>query len=206
MERVIEYYYALASPWSYLGNDQLREIAARYDVTIDPIIIDYDRMFEAVGTVPLPKRPPLRKAYRLIELKRWSELRGIPLNPEPRFYRGETEEPDEQQAALMVTAVKRAGFDSLRLAHAISRALWTEERYPFTPEALLEIATAEGFDGTALLTAAATPEIERLYTEQTDRAIARGAFGMPFYIFADEPFWGQDRLDLLERTLAQAIG
>ena len=52
--------------------------------------------------------------------------------------------------------------------------------------------------------AAATPEIARLYTEQTDRAIARGAFGMPFYIFADEPFWGQDRLDLLDRALAHA--
>ena len=203
---MIEYYYALASPWSYLGNGQLREIAARYDVTIDPIIIDYDRMFETVGTVPLPNRPPLRKAYRLVELKRWSELRGIPLNPEPRFYRGEIEEPDERQAALMVTAAKRGGLDSLQFAHAISRALWTEERNPFTPEELLDIAAAEGFDGSELLAAAATPEIARLYTEQTDRAIARGAFGMPFYIFADEPFWGQDRLDLLERALAHARG
>ena len=206
MEWVIEYFYALASPWSYLGNDQLREISERYDVTIDPIIIDYDRMFETVGTVPLPNRPPLRKAYRLVELKRWSELRGIPLNPEPRFYRGEIEEPDERQAALMVTAAKHGGLNSLQFAHAISRALWTEERYPFTSEALSEIATAEGFDGPALRAAAATPEIARLYTEQTDRAIARGAFGMPFYIFADEPFWGQDRLDLLERALAHARG
>ena len=204
MERMIEYYYSLASPWSYLGNDQLREIAARYELTIDPIIIDYERMFETVGTVPLPNRPPLRKAYRLVELKRWSELRGIPLNPEPRFYRGEIEEPNERQAALMVTAAKHDGLDSLQFAHAISRALWTEERYPFTPEVLLEIATAEGFDGSALRAAAATPEIACLYSKQTDRAIARGAFGMPFYIFADEPFWGQDRLDLLDRALAHA--
>ena len=51
---------------------------------------------------------------------------------------------------------------------------------------------------------AATPEIACLYSKQTDRAIARGAFGMPFYIFADEPFWGQDRLDLLDRALAHA--
>jgi 2-hydroxychromene-2-carboxylate isomerase len=206
MERQIRYYYALASPWSYLGNDRLREIAARHDVTIDPIIIDYDRMFDAAGTVPLPKRPPLRKVYRLIELKRWSEVRGVPLNPEPRFYRGEVEEPDERQAALMVTAAKRAGLDSLRLAHAISRVLWTEERFPFGPEELFGIAAAEGFDGSTLLAAAALPEIERLYTEQTDRAITQGVFGMPFYIFADEPFWGQDRLDLLERALARARG
>ena len=129
-------------------------------------------------------------------------MRGVPLNPEPRFYRGEVEEPDERQAALMVTAAKRAGLDSLRLAHAISRALWTEERFPFGPEELFGIAAAEGFDGSTLLAAAALPEIERLYTEETDCAITQGVFGMPFYIFADEPFWGQDRLDLLERALA----
>ena len=42
MGRLIEYYYALASPWSYLGNDKLREIAQRYSLQIDPIIVDYD--------------------------------------------------------------------------------------------------------------------------------------------------------------------
>ena len=62
---------------------------------MDPVIIDYDRMFEAAGTVPLPGRPPVRKAYRLIELARWSERRQVPLNPEPQFYRGEVEEPRE---------------------------------------------------------------------------------------------------------------
>ena len=65
----------------------------------------------------------------------------------PVFYRGETEEPDEREAALMVTAAKAAGLDSLRLAHAISRALWAEERFPFRPDELRAIAAAEGFDG-----------------------------------------------------------
>ena len=72
MSRVIEYYYALASPWSYLGNALLKEIATRHDVNIDPIIIHYDHMFYAAGTIPLPRRPALRKAYRLVELERWS--------------------------------------------------------------------------------------------------------------------------------------
>ena len=62
MPKVIEYYYALASPWSYLGNDLLRDIATRHGVVIDPFIIDYDRMFAASGTIALPHRPALRKA------------------------------------------------------------------------------------------------------------------------------------------------
>ena len=200
--RVIEYYFALASPWSYLGNDRLREIAAARDATIDPIIVDYDRMFAAAGTIPLPERPPLRKAYRLVELRRWSASRGVPLVPEPRYYSGEVEEPDERIAALMVTAAKAVGEDSLTLAHAISRALWAEERFPFVRTELLSIAAANGYDGPSLLAAAEEPETVRLYEDQTGQAIARGVFGMPFYIFRDEPFWGQDRLEMLEAALA----
>ena len=201
MERTIEYYYALASPWSYLGNERLIRIAAEHGARIDPVIIDYDPVFKATGTVPLPERPRVRKAYRLVELARWSRFRGVPLNPEPRFYRGETEEPDERQAALMVTAAKEAGLDSLALAHAISRALWAEERFPFRPDELLAIAKEEGFDGPALLGAAGRPETARAYEEATRRAIRRDVFGMPFYRLDGEPFWGQDRLEFLERAL-----
>ena len=200
--RTLEYYYALASPWSYLGNDRLREIAAAHGAAIDPVIVDYDRMFAAAGTVPLPERPPLRKAYRLVELRRWSAWRGVPLVPEPRHYRGEVEEPDERLAALMVTAAKAAGEDSLALAHAIGRALWAQERFPFVRSELLSIAQGIGLDGPLLLAAAERPETARLYEGQTERAIARGVFGMPFYIWRDEPFWGQDRLEMLDAALA----
>ena len=202
-DRVIEYYFALASPWSYLGNDRLRAIAAAHDVSVDPVIVDYDRMFAAAGTVPLPERPPLRKAYRLVELRRWSVWRGVPLVPEPRHYRGEVEEPDERLAALMVTAAKAAGEDSFALAHAVGRALWAEERFPFARAELLSIAAENGFDGPSLLAAAEGSETARLYEAQTDRAIDRGVFGMPFYLYRDEPFWGQDRLEMLEATLAR---
>ncbi|MGI9478651.1 MAG: 2-hydroxychromene-2-carboxylate isomerase [Hyphomicrobiaceae bacterium] len=201
MARVIEYYYALASPWSYLGNDKLTRIAEQHGLEIDPIIIDYDHMFEASGTIPLPQRPPLRKAYRLIELKRWGAFRGVPINPQPRFYRGEVEEPDERLGALMVVAAKDAGLDSLRLAHAVQRALWAEERFPFTVDELGAIASAEGFDGPALLQAAADPEVAEMYRGNTARSIARRVFGMPFYIVDEQPFWGQDRLELLEWSL-----
>ena len=115
---------------------------------------------------------------------------------------GEVEEPDERLGALMVTAAKTAGADSLALAHAIGRALWAEERFPFVRAELAEIAETEGFDGPALLAAAEDPETVRRYERQTERAIARGVFGIPFYIVADEPFWGQDRLEMLEARLA----
>ncbi len=202
--KTIEYYYALASPWSFLGNGKLLQIAERFDLTIDPIIIDYDEMFEAAETVPLPRRPRLRKQYRLIDLKRWGDFRKIPINAEPKFYEGEVEEPNEREAALMVVAAKLEGLDSLKLAHAISRALWVEERFPFVREELITIANAEGFEGEALLEKAHEDATVAAYSDNTQASIERGAFGMPFYIVDEEPYWGQDRLELLEHRLANA--
>ena len=201
----IEYYYALASPWSYLGNQALWRIAAQTGANIDPVIIDYEIMFAAAGTIPLPGRPPLRKAYRLVELRRWSEIRGVALNPTPRYYRGEVEEPDERLGALVVTAAKMAGLDSLKLGHAISRALWAEGRFPFRPDELESIADAEGFDGAALLEAAARADTSAAYAAATQQSITRGVFGMPFYIVNGEPFWGQDRIELLERAVRKQL-
>ena len=133
----------------------------------------------------------------------WSERRGVALNAQPAHYQGETEEPNELLAALVVTAAKAAGANSLRLGHAISRALWAEERNPFTAGELLATANAEDMDGQALLKEAETDAIRELYEQQTKQSIARGVFGMPFYIYRDEPFWGQDRLELLEAAIAR---
>lgn len=201
MDDVVEYYYALASPWAYIGNAKLETIVEAAGKKLDPIIIDYDQMFEASGTLPLPKRPPLRKAYRLIELARWSKKREVPLNPEPPLYTGETEEPDELLGALMVTALKMNGGNSLSFAHAISRALWTEGRFPFTRSELESIATAEGLDYQNLIKNAESEETKQTYINQTKQAVDRGVFGMPFYIYRQEPFWGQDRLEMLEEAL-----
>ena len=197
----LEYYYALASPWSFIGNQKLIEIAAAHDLTIDPIIIDYDEMFRAADTIPLPQRPILRKKYRLIDLKRWAEFRNVEFNTEPEFYEGEVKEPNEREGACMVVAAKEAGLDSLRLAHAISRALWAEERFPFTKDELIRIANTEEFDGDQLWEKAKDESTALTYQANTRKSIERGVFGMPFYIVRDQPYWGQDRLELMEHQL-----
>ncbi|GIT27077.1 MAG: hypothetical protein CM1200mP41_31210 [Gammaproteobacteria bacterium] len=53
----LEYYYALASPWSFIGNSKLIEIAAAHNLTIDPIIIDYDKCSELPKHFPFPPTP-----------------------------------------------------------------------------------------------------------------------------------------------------
>jgi len=205
MSKIIEYYMSLVSPWSFLGNDQLCDIVQRYNVSIDLIPIDYGQMFAATGTLPLPERPWQRKRYRLVELKRWSEYRGIPLNPQPTNYQGEVKEPDESEAALMVIAAKRANLDSLALANAISRTLWVEDRDPFNRDALVRIAEHLGMDGRALLAECQKDSVRSEYGAYTSQAVDRGVFGIPTYIFDGEMFWGQDRLDFLQRSVAKAM-
>lgn len=202
----IEYFYALASPWAFLGQREFLHIAAKHGATIVPYVIDYDHMFEAAGTIPLPKRPQRRKDYRQVELRRWSAFRQVPLNPRPRFYNGEVSEPDEGEAARMVVAAKRAGLDSLGLSYAIMRAVWAEERFPFERGELLAIAASLGMDGAALLAAADSPAVRAEYEANTEYSIRRGVFGMPTYIVDDgDIFWGQDRLELLEWCLANGM-
>ncbi|GIS90993.1 MAG: 2-hydroxychromene-2-carboxylate isomerase [Pseudomonadota bacterium] len=179
----LEYYYALASPWSFIGNQKLIEIAAAHDLTIDPIIIDYDEMFRAADTIPLPQRPILRKKYRLIDLKRWAEFRNVEFNTEPEFYEGEVKEPNEREGACMVVAAKEAGLDSLRLAHAISRALGAEERFPFTKDELIRIANTEEFDGDELGEKAKDESTALTYQANTRKSIERGVFGCHFISF-----------------------
>ena len=199
---VIEYYYALASPWSFIGNGKLQEIADEYGLKIDPIIIDYDEMFAAAETVPLPNRPRLRKEYRLVDLKRWAAFRNVTFNVEPQFYQGEVEEPNERNGASMVVAAKEVGLDSLKLAHAFSRALWAEERFPFVRDELIAIATTEGFDGEELWEQSRSDAIAESYANNTRQSIDRDVFGMPFYIVNGQPYWGQDRLELIEHQLS----
>ena len=86
MEKTIDYYLSLISPWSYLGHQRLISMAKEHDVGINIFPIDFSLVFPSTGGIPLPKRSPQRKAYRMQELIRWRDHLNIPLNLEPAFF------------------------------------------------------------------------------------------------------------------------
>ena len=65
------------------------------------------------------------------------------------------------------------------------------------------LITALGLDGPALLDAAESEAVKAAFAADTQEAIDRGVFGAPSYVYKDEIFWGQDRLDFVERALAR---
>ena len=196
MPKSIDYYLSLRSPWAYLGSVRLEEIAARHGAEVAVKPVDYGTIFPQTGGLPLPKRAPERQAYRLMELRRWRTRLNVPLNLEPKGFA-----VDEALAARLVIAAGDSGGDPLRLAHAVLRAVWTEERRIDDPATLKAIADETGHDGGALLALAERPETTAAYEALTQEALSRGVFGAPTYVYKGELFWGQDRLDFLDEAL-----
>ncbi len=199
-DKHIDTYISLVSPWTHLGWDRLHAIARRHRSSVAYFPIDTGVVFAATGGVPLPQRSPERRAYRLAELARWKAYLGAEdFNIEPKHF---PVRPD--QAGQMAIAARAGGANVGGLCRAILRAVWCEERDIADRETLAAIAAAEGFDGAALLAAGDDPAMAERYRADSEAAIARGVFGAPTYVVGDQLFWGQDRLDFLDRLLAAA--
>jgi 2-hydroxychromene-2-carboxylate isomerase len=199
MAHVVDYYFATISPFAYFGHDRFVAIAQKHGATIAVKPIELGKVFPVSGGLPLSKRAPQRQAYRLVELARWAELLGKPINIQPKFF-----PVNGDLAAHWILAARELGTDhALTLAGAVGRAIWEQERNIADAATMEAIAAECGLPAAALAARAQTPEIAEKYATFTQEAIARGVFGAPTYVVADELFWGQDRLDFLDRKLAK---
>ncbi len=197
MAKTVDYYCFLSSPWTYLGSARLYDIAARHGAGVFHRPVDLAKIFPVSGGLPLGKRAIQRQRYRMAELKRWRDHLDVPLTLEPKFF-----PVDTIPASLMVVAADSQGLDPAPLAHGILSAVWAEERDIADPATLISIADETGFDGKALVAAATEEDVQDRFDAFTQEAIDRDVFGAPTYIVGGELFWGQDRLDFVDRALA----
>jgi carboxymethylenebutenolidase len=196
----IDYFISLNSPWTHLGAARIEAIARRHDAELRVFPCEFGKViFPASGGLPLPQRSPQRQAYRLQELVRWRSLLDIPIELDPTHYPF-----DETLAAQCVVAVRELKGDApaVALAHRILKALWEEERNPGDRDELAALIAEVHLDPAWLLAEADRDEWARQRREDSEAALARGVFGAPSYVIDDEIFWGQDRLDFVERYLA----
>jgi 2-hydroxychromene-2-carboxylate isomerase len=193
----IDYYLSPMSPWTYLGHARFAAIAKRHGAGINVKPVDYSKIFPVSGGLPLSKRAPQRQAYRLAELARWRDHLGVPLTVQPKFF------PYESNLAsrLIVAADGRGSDAGLRLAGAILKACWAEERNMADESELATVVREQGLEPRALMVAAKSDELQARYDELTGEAIELQVFGAPTYVYKNQLFWGQDRLEFLERAL-----
>ena len=196
MAKTIDYYFSPVSPWTYLGHGRFREIARRHGAAIAVKPVDYGRIFPVSGGLPVAKRPPQRQAYRLVELERWRKHLGVPINVQPKFF------PYDTRLAALVTIAAADTDKAMKLAGAFLRGCWAEEKNMADEAEVAAVIRAAGLDSNALLKQANAPETAARFEAFTDEAIARQVFGAPTYVYKNELFWGQDRLEFLDRALA----
>jgi 2-hydroxychromene-2-carboxylate isomerase len=196
----ITYYMSVTSPWTYLGSARFADIARKHGYTVDIKPSRFGEVFAKTGGLPLPKRSPERRAYRLMDMKRWRDHLGIPVNLEPKHF-----PTDDSPASRLVIAAKLAGKDAHALATEIGKALWEKEQNITETPVLETCARNVGLDAAAILKAGPPEaELSALHDTYTADAISRGVFGAPSYVLeSGEIFWGQDRLDFLDRALAR---
>lgn len=198
MNKTVEYFFTPISPWTYLGSERFQQIVKRHVATVKFRPCNLGAVFAETGGLPLPKRSPQRQANRLQELTRWSRYLDMPLTLKPKYFPA-----NDQLASRMLIAAQRQQLDCGKLAHALHKITWVEEKDISDPETLKAAADAAGFDGAALLKAADAPGIAAEFERNTKEAMEKGVFGAPTYIVGDQLFWGQDRLDFVERELAK---
>src|SRR6187431_672519 len=143
MPRTIDYYFSLSSPWAYIGHRLFMTIAERQRVAVNYKPVFLGRVFAQTGGLPV------RQRYRLVDLQRWRERRGVALNLQPKF------SPfDVNLADRFVVAIVAANKDPDPFMRRAMAGVWEEERNLGDPLVIAELAEAAGLDSTSLLEAA----------------------------------------------------
>jgi 2-hydroxychromene-2-carboxylate isomerase len=200
MTKIVDYYFAPQSPWTYLGHQRFAEIVKASGAGIRLMPVDLGgKVFPISGGLPLGKRAPQRQAYRLVELKRFSAFLNAPLNLQPKFF----PVSGDDAARLIIAADLHDGTDqAMRLAGAVLGAVWAQERNIADAKLLADLLAECGLSDLRL-EQSYSQAVQVRYEAYTQQAIDAGVFGAPSYVVDGEIFWGQDRLDFLERKLHQ---
>lgn len=194
----IDYYFGTISPFAYLAGDRLERIAERHGATITYKPLDILQLFDRTGGIRPANRHPSRMEYRAQELSRWADHLGMSLNIKPAFWPVNM----APSSYAVIAAQETGGGDLGGLVQGILRAVWAENRDISDDGVLRDILGKHGFDP-ALVDKGLFVGAET-YGRNLEQAVEAGVFGSPFYVVRDsgQKFWGQDRLDFLDRHLA----
>ena len=200
MTLTVDYYFTPQSPWTYLGHARFSAMAKAANARVRVLPFDLGgKVFPISGGLPLAQRAPQRQAYRLVELKRFSDQLGLPLNLKPAYF-----PVTGDDASRLIIAVDQAdGSDAaMALAAAVFRGVWVDELNIADATVLASLLAALGLPASRI-DASRSAAVQQHYDANTQQAIDAGVFGAPSYVIDAEIFWGQDRLDFVARRLAQ---
>jgi 2-hydroxychromene-2-carboxylate isomerase len=196
MSDILDFYFDYSSPYGYFASTRIEALAHRAgrQVHWHPILLG--PLFKLMGSAPLTEIP-LKGAYARRDFARTAELHDIAYTqPEP-FPIGTV------SAARLTLYVRQHHPETLAtLVKTMYAAFFAQGRAINETDVVIEVAAQTGLDRDEMAQALGNDSVKALLKSEVDQAVQRGVFGSPFVIVDDEPFWGFDRFDYIEKWLA----
>jgi len=192
MAKTVDVYWDFSSPFAYLGATQAKALAERTGATLSwkPMLLG--GLFKMIGQVdvPLLTWSEQKRAYYLKDLYRWADYYGVPFKFPTRF-------PMLTIKALRAyLALPEERKDAFR--EKTFHAFWGEDRDINDDAVLKELI---GADADATLAKTQDPAIKKALIDATQAAADKGVFGAPTWVVDGELYWGNDRIQLVEKAL-----
>ena len=197
MPAPIEFWFDFTSPYGYVASELVDALAARHGRTVRwrPILLG--PIFKVVGTGPLTQIP-LKGEYSRHDFARTARYHQVAFRLPEKFPVGSQVAArafyfiDDSDPALA------AGF-----ARRVFRAYFAEGRDISDPAVVMEAAAQSGADIPALTQGLAGEAIKDRLKAEVENAMKAGIFGSPWFVVDGEPFWGVDRLPMLEEWISR---
>jgi len=200
----VDLFFSFRSPYSYLALPKTVKLVAEYDASVNlrpvyPLAVRVPGFFK--------RADPKFARYVVLDSSRVAKFENIPFRfprPDPIVQDMATLDVAEHQPYIhrltRLGAAAQAGGRSLSFVDAISRVLWDGSVKGWNEgDHLARAAAVAGFDLSAIDAAIeADPDRHEaiIAGNEKDHA-ASGHWGVPTFVFENEPFFGQDRIDLL---------
>ncbi|MFT5576565.1 MAG: 2-hydroxychromene-2-carboxylate isomerase [Bermanella sp.] len=194
MSKTVECFFDVGSPASYLAWTQLPSIAQRQQAQIiwKPMLLG--GVFKATGNQS-PLMIPAKGTFMQADLARYAQRYGVPMQFNPFF--------PINTLQLMRGAIACQQLGQLdAYLNAVFPALWAKGLDMIQADIVADVLQSGGLDPDPVFSLASSAPVKTSLIANTDEAIARGVFGAPALFVNDTLFFGQDRLDWVERDLA----
>jgi len=197
VSKTFEFLFDFGGPNSYLAHKVLPELCRETGATAIYVPILLGGLFKITNNqAPMMRyaETPAKRNYEMLEFDRFVKAHAIPFRMNPNF--------PINSLYLMRGAVAAQHLRCfMPYVEAIMAAMWEDGLNTGDPEVVKDVLDKAGLDSAALLAKAEDADVKAELVSNTEKAAARGAFGVPTFFVGDEIFWGKERLGQVAAAL-----
>jgi len=196
MSALIDFYFDFSSPYGYIASCRIDDVGQRHgrEVLWRPYLMG--AAMKLTGSTPLVEREMIGE-YSRRDIARTARRFSVAFNPPPAPFPVASVAP----CRAFYWLADRDPLEAREFARRTYAALFIDGRNISEVAVVVELAASTGADADETRAALANQAVKDRLRQETDGAIGRGVFGSPYFIVDGEPFWGNDRLDEVDKWL-----